>query len=109
MTNNKIFLRTQNATKLREERRAVLSNKTGTVSWMVSHCPTTSRREDYVHHLQKHIQVDIYGECGNLSCPRGNHWISYPECYEMLERKYKFYLSFENAFCTDYGMFLFLI
>ena len=41
--------------------------------------------------------MDIYGKCGTLSCPRrgGN-------CYEMLERDYKFYLSFENSLCEDY-------
>ena len=80
-----------------------MRNKTGTVVWMVSHCENRSRREEYVGALQEHIQVDIYGKCGNLSCPQSYHWISYPECYEMIGRKYKFYLSFENALCKDYG------
>ncbi len=84
---------------------ATLSNKTNTVAWMVSHCDTNSRREEYARQLQKLIQVDVFGECGNISCPRnGTHWISSPECYEMIGRKYKFYLSFENSFCDDYGM-----
>jgi len=26
-----------------------------------------------------------------------------PECYELLGQKYKFYLSFENSLCEDYG------
>lgn len=92
---------------MREERRATLANKTGTpVSWMVSHCETESRREDYVRELREHIQVDVYGGCGNLSCPRSDQWISNPECYELLGQKYKFYLSFENTLCKDYGNFL---
>ena len=78
------------------------------VGWMVSHCNTNSKREDYVRQLQKHIQVDIYGGCGNLShCPRDKHWISEPQCYDMISRKYKFYLSFENSFCKDYGILTF--
>jgi alpha-1,3-fucosyltransferase len=28
--------------------------------------------------------------------------ISTPGCYDMLERDYKFYLSFENSICVDY-------
>ena len=67
------------------------------VAWFVGTCFTISRREEYVRRLQEHVQVDIYGKCGTLSCPRrgGN-------CYEMLERDYKFYLSFENSLCEDY-------
>lgn len=29
------------------------------VAWMVSHCPTQSRREMYVKELQKYIAVDM--------------------------------------------------
>jgi len=43
-------------------------------------------------------QVDIYGTCGTLSCPRSDS----QKCLEMLERDYKFYLSFENSNCDDY-------
>ena len=53
--------------------------------------------------LQKLVSVDVYGSCGSLKCSKskaggdaGSH------CYEMLERKYKFYLSWENALCNDY-------
>ncbi|KAI9563032.1 hypothetical protein GHT06_010489 [Daphnia sinensis] len=79
------------------------ANKTRSIAWMVSHCETSSNRESYVTQLSKFIPVDVYGKCGDLSCPRNEaNWVSDPKCYDMLEAKYKFYLSFENSICTDY-------
>ncbi|KZS14699.1 putative Alpha--fucosyltransferase C [Daphnia magna] len=73
------------------------------VAWMASHCNTPSLRETYVNQLKKFISVDVYGECGKLSCDRNeSHWLSDAKCYAMLEEKYKFYLSFENSICDDY-------
>ena len=77
-------------------------NKTKSVAWMATHCSTNGKRETYVEELKKYIDVDVYGGCGNLSCPRGKHWISNPKCYKMLANTYKFYLSFENSVCNDY-------
>jgi alpha-1,3-fucosyltransferase len=77
-------------------------NKTKTVAWMVSHCDTHSQREKYVKELSKYIDVDIYGRCGNLSCALHVLHHSDPQCYDMIESTYKFYLSFENAICPDY-------
>lgn len=48
--------------------------------------------------LSKYLSVDVYGECGDLDCPR----LFQDACYKMLEREYKFYLSFENSLCRDY-------
>lgn len=79
-------------------------NKAKLVAWFVSHCNTTqSQREKYVKELQKYISIDIFGLCGPLKCSWDEHTgISHPECYEMLENDYKFYLSFENSLCSDY-------
>ncbi len=71
------------------------------VAWFVSHCKTSSDRESYVKELQKYITVDVYGKCGPLNCTRETKDKS-NECYRMLERDYKFYLSFENSICKDY-------
>ncbi|CAG5131260.1 unnamed protein product [Candidula unifasciata] len=72
----------------------IAKNKTRTAVWIVSHCGTQSRREQYVREMQKYIDVDILGGCGtpcktNSVC---DNWGA----------KYKFYLSFENSLCTDY-------
>ncbi|XP_053206522.1 glycoprotein 3-alpha-L-fucosyltransferase A-like [Panonychus citri] len=65
---------------------------------MVSHCHAPSGRHEYVEELARYIDVDIYGECGPFKCPRseGSH------CYEYFEKKYRYYLSFENSICNDY-------
>lgn len=78
-----------------EENYAV--NKTKMVAWFVSNCHTKNGRLEYARELAKHIQVDIYGTCGNFSCPKrsGN-------CYGSLKNEYKFYLAFENSNCKDY-------
>ncbi|XP_057368448.1 alpha-(1,3)-fucosyltransferase C-like [Daphnia carinata] len=73
-----------------------INGKKKLAAWFVSNCVTTSRREDYVRELVKYVPVDIYGNCGNLTCEnqtRGR---------EMVRDDYKFYIGFENALCTDY-------
>ena len=42
--------------------------------------------------------MDIYGECGTLTCSRKNE----NTCWDMVEKDYFFYLSFENSLCKDY-------
>lgn len=73
-------------------------NKNKLVAWFVSNCESKSLRENYVNALAKHIPIDVYGSCGPLRCNRNDMG----GCYEMLDRSYKFYLSFENSFCDDY-------
>ena len=41
----------------------IWNNKTKTAAWMVSHCKSFGKREEYVKQLQKFIDVDIYGGC----------------------------------------------
>ncbi|XP_048730605.1 alpha-(1,3)-fucosyltransferase C-like [Ostrea edulis] len=95
----------------RGKERKYVDNKYG-VAWFVSHCRTTSKRENYVRLIRKTTDVDIYGSCGSLKAPncpktRGDAirecWgLSPSKCYDILDKKYLFYLSFENALCRDY-------
>ena len=66
-------------------------NKSESIAWIVSHCETSSKRELLVEKLKKSFDVDIYGDCGHLKCANQE------SCYQTIERKYKFYLSFENS------------
>lgn len=75
-----------------------LKGKNRTIAWFVSNCKTDSRRELLVRNLTRYIPVDIYGSCARRKCGMDNM----EECYQMLEKRYRFYLSFENSLCTDY-------
>ncbi|XP_011496319.1 PREDICTED: glycoprotein 3-alpha-L-fucosyltransferase A [Ceratosolen solmsi marchali] len=74
------------------------ANKTKKVAWFVSNCHPRNQRMYYAKELSKHIQVDIYGACGTLRCPRSQA----QACFDMLDADYKFYLAFENSNCRDY-------
>lgn len=75
-----------------------IAGKNKEVAWLVSNCPAKSGRWEYVKELSKHINVDIYGSCGNrTACPYTR------DCFrELFEPNYFFYLSFENSLCQDY-------
>ncbi|CAL1527934.1 unnamed protein product [Lymnaea stagnalis] len=74
----------------------IARNKTRTAAWFVSNCRTPSKRDKYVKEMQKYIDVDIFGGCGQPCSRNGT------DCFAELPREYKFYLSFENSLCTDY-------
>jgi len=67
------------------------------VAWFVSNCNAKNNRLEYAQALSKFIQVDIFGKCGTLKCPRNSQ-----ECLDLLDSDYKFYLAFENSNCKDY-------
>ena len=75
-----------------------LANKTGTIAWMASHCNTKSDRENYINELMKHIPVDIYGGCSY----HATNYRGCKNCENIINKRYKFYLAFENSFCDDY-------
>lgn len=81
-----------------EQDRNYAINKTKQVAMFVSNCDTSNDRLSYAKALSQHIQVDIYGDCGELSCPKSEH----DKCLQMLEQDYKFYLAFENSNCRQY-------
>ena len=51
-------------------------------------------REEVVDNLNKFLQVDVYGDCGSLTCSRKGK-----SCFRNINKTYKFYLSFENSLC----------
>lgn len=68
----------------------------------VSHSNTYSKRERYVKELQKYINVDIFGECGQ-ECPKVDNQYFHEgnrseDCFDSQMRKHKFYLAFEVDF-----------
>jgi hypothetical protein len=73
-------------------------SKTKDVFWMASNCQTSSHREDYANELGKYIGVDVYGQCGNYTCPMNET----EQCFEHLQQQYKYYLAFENSMCDGY-------
>ena len=85
-----------------------LARRPGKVAWIVSHCDTSSRREDYVHQLRKYIPVDEFGgKCRRHSSPTCDQPYSIQStaldnCTRHVQQHYKFYLAFENQFCNDY-------
>ncbi|KAF2367832.1 Glycosyl transferase family 10 [Trinorchestia longiramus] len=75
------------------------SRKFKMATWFVSNCQfDESERSQLSKTLQRNgVQVDIYGRCGSLTCPKRNS-----QCLEMLETDYKFYFAFENSLCNQY-------
>jgi hypothetical protein len=67
-------------------------------AWFVSNCLSKSKRNEMVNELQKHMQIDVYGNCGTMTCPRNME----DECREMAAKNYKFYMALENSLCQDY-------
>ncbi|KAF2884913.1 hypothetical protein ILUMI_21284 [Ignelater luminosus] len=75
----------------------LLKNKSG-AAWFTNDCDDSdSKREVLVKELKKFFKIDIYGKCGQLPCTD-----LHARCYEMIEKKYKFYLVFEKYCCKDY-------
>ena len=67
--------------------------------WPVSNCVgALSSRNEYARALSRYVDVDVYGRCGNHSCPIDEK----TSCYSKFESEYYFYLSFENSVCEQY-------
>ncbi|XP_059139034.1 3-galactosyl-N-acetylglucosaminide 4-alpha-L-fucosyltransferase FUT3-like [Physella acuta] len=80
----------------------IYDGKSKNVAWFVSHCNTWGLREVYVRRMSSVLPVDIFGDCGNLTCGAGRRYDDSSVCLPMLSKEYKFYLAFENSFCKEY-------
>lgn len=77
-----------------------VATKNKSAMWLVSNCHTSSKRENYIKELSKHIPVDIFGGCGKRGCAKGRQEAS---CLTNEGKKYWFVqntsvLSISNAF-----------
>ena len=78
------------------------ASKTTLVAWQVSNCGSQTRLQ-YAKKLEKYVDLVVFGGCGDrfknngAACSKSN----FKKCEGRLE-KFKFYLAFENTFCTDY-------
>merc|ERR1719376_479997 len=72
--------------------------KTKMAAWFVTKCQSSSQRERLVEALQKHMEVDVYGTCGPLKCPKAE----WDKCEQKLNTEYWFYFAFENTLAQDY-------
>lgn len=96
-----------------------LKNKSRLVVWLVSHCETPNKREDYVNRLRNYlvdlynISIDITGRwrcvdpyqnevspCNYWHKTHGNY--SQEVCHRWISDNHYFYLAFENSICEDY-------
>ncbi|XP_035691976.1 alpha-(1,3)-fucosyltransferase 7-like [Branchiostoma floridae] len=75
--------------------------KSKLVIWYVTYCYKYLDRFSYAAELMQHIQVDVFGKCGNVSgsCKKDRQDLS---CLRDHIRPYKFYLAFENFRCVEY-------
>lgn len=77
-------------------------NKTGGV-WFANHCTTDSKREIVVQNLRKIYKTNTYGNNKRSNCPYGRQsTISSETVFELILKKYKFYLLFDDCYCKDY-------
>lgn len=86
----------QKKTKYKMPDMNFIKSRKKSVAWLASNCDRNDTRNKFVKKLNKYIPVDVYGSCGNMTCPASG------DCYRMLEKNYKFLLSLERFYCRDY-------
>ncbi|GFO50580.1 glycoprotein 3-alpha-l-fucosyltransferase a [Plakobranchus ocellatus] len=67
-------------------------------NWTATYRHDSTIVAPYEKFVPYNSSVDIYGNCGKLRCPRSKA----NQCFDLLDKDYKFYLSFENSNCRDY-------
>ncbi|KAL4232243.1 Fucosyltransferase 4 [Mactra antiquata] len=92
------FVKKQNVR--RRDYEYIASKKMNSALAIISHCSTQAKRLEYVKELSKYFNVTLLGKCGQRwDCGRAH----LPgDCFNILNTTYKYYLSFENAFCQKY-------
>ena len=76
----------------------IIKQKDKFISWLVSNCRSSSKREEYYAKLSRYIPTQKLGKCGKRTpCKRMS-----PSCTNEIIKKSKFYFSAENSICKDY-------
>ncbi|KAK6181433.1 hypothetical protein SNE40_009281 [Patella caerulea] len=83
----------KNENKSNKDYGTIMTNKKKMVAWVVSNCNTPGQRKKYVEQLKEIVPVDVFGRCGS-PVPI--------DIFGIINKTYKFYLSFENSLCKDY-------
>lgn len=84
-----------------DENQNFYQDKTEFAAIIVSNCGGSSGRLAYINEMRKYVKVDIYGNCGQ-ACPKTFSDGTPGDCKEIIAKKYKFFLSFENSICDEY-------
>ena len=66
---------------------------------MISRCQSQSSRGSLIRKLLKYVPIDIFGKCGNLTCPKENRFV---DCRAHIAAQYKLFFAFENSLCSEY-------
>ena len=66
---------------------------------IMNECESPSGREKYIHAMNKHMTVHVFGACGQ-PCPTSSS--SLAECLFYLNARFKFLLVFESHLCQHY-------
>jgi len=80
---------------LKSERLISLNYKPKQCATVMKHCQTDSRREKYIKELKNFIEIDVYGNCSDSKNDCLD--LELKDCYSLIEKGYKFFLSFENG------------
>ena len=65
---------------------SALARKPRLVAWIVSHCRTHSRRENYARELGRHVGVDVFGGCGRpFRCRRNIYGGRKKQCQKRMQ------------------------
>ena len=80
---------------------ALMKGRAKLAAGMVSNCYYVKNgRGTYIKELGKHMNLEVYGKCGTLSCD--GHYTK-NACSKL--KQYKFFLAFENSNCREYISF----
>ena len=91
-----------NTVKFNRDYETLVKMKNHTPVMIASNCKTHSKRQEYVRELQKHIDIVVFGLCGEGLWKCGKRYRHDDICFQMLNKTFLLYLAFENAFCRNY-------